>query len=131
MKTRSAQGKALLRWYELRTQQSVPVLGCVSLGFLLCAQTQKSSLSSVLFSHSLVCIPTNCILLLHLFSLGENSGGRRPLLPSTHCFLKVVTSKCIVYVDVHVYQLTEGKARLIDMLYTFAKWLCWLPVFPS
>lgn len=47
------------------------------------------------------------------------------------CFLKAVTSKCIVYVDVHVYQLTEGKAPLTDVLYTFAKWLHWLPVYLS
>lgn len=71
----SAQGKALLRWCEFRTQQSVPLLDCVSFGFLLCAQTQKSSLSSVLFSHPLVCIPAKRILLLRLFSLGENGGG--------------------------------------------------------
>lgn len=47
------------------------------------------------------------------------------------CLLKAVTSKCICLFDAHVYQLTEGEAPLMDVLYAFAKWVQQFPAYLS
>lgn len=70
----------------------------------------------VLSSHYLVCIPAKRILPLHLFSLGKDGWGISPPASQSCVVLKLLLLNVFVYVDVHVHQLREGKAPLIDLL---------------